>query len=299
MEKPQVDVQKILQFQTEEHEDIFTSRDAILYALSLGYNQDPLNEKELAFTYELHENFKVFPTFACVLPKMDIFKALLDCPGLPQFNPMMLLHGEQRFEQYRPLVPDTKYITVTKVADVADKGKGMLLTLEALSYEQTENNQRILAFKNTMSLFIRQLGGFGYKGKNLPQIPKKPTRQPCAVVQEKTRPNQALLYRLNGDYNPLHIDPNMASMGGFDKPILHGMCFYGLMTKAVLGKFCDDDVNLIQSVQARFTSHVFPGENLEFSLWKDGNKVFASGSTQERKIECIQGIIEIKEKAKL
>lgn len=151
-----------------------------------------------------------------------------------------------------------------------------------------------------MSVFIRKLGGFGFKGKNTtPVLPKKPTKAPCAVFVEKTTPNQAILYRLNGDYNPLHIDPSMAAMGGFDKPILHGMCFYGLMAKAVVSKFCDNDSTRVAAVQARFTSHVFPGDTIEFSLWKDGDRVIVSGATQERKLECILGVVELKPAAKL
>jgi acyl dehydratase len=100
-----------------------------------------------------------------------------------------------------------------------------------------------------MSVFIRKLGGFGFKGKNTtPVLPKKPTKTPCAVFVEKTVENQAILYRLNGDYNPLHIDPSMAAMGGFDKPILHGMCFYGLMAKAVVSKFLDNDSSRVGAV---------------------------------------------------
>lgn len=176
----------------------------------------------------------------------------------------------------------------------------MLLSFELLSYEVDENNKKHLAFKNIMSVFIRKLGGFGFKGKNTtPVLPKKPTRQPDATFLEKTTPNQAILYRLNGDYNPLHIDPNMAAMGGFDKPILHGMCFYGLMAKAVVAKILDNDVTRVAAVQARFTSHVFPGDTIEYSLWKDGDRVFVSGQTLERKLECIVGVVELKPSSKL
>lgn len=99
-----------------------------------------MNEVELPFTYELSDEFRVFPTFGCVLPKIDIFKALTSCPGLPNFNPMMLLHGEQRFESFRNWVPGAKYITTGKVSDVADKVKGMLLSFELLTFEVDENN---------------------------------------------------------------------------------------------------------------------------------------------------------------
>lgn len=105
-----------------------------------------MNDAELPFTYELHEDFRIFPTFACTLTKLDILKALTSCPGLPSFNPMMLLHGEQRFESYRALVPDSKYITVGSIADVSDKGKGMLITIQLLSYEVDDENKKVCFF---------------------------------------------------------------------------------------------------------------------------------------------------------
>ena len=123
----------------------------------MGYSTDPMNESDLPFTYELSDEFKVFPTFGCVLPKLDIFKALTSCPGLPNFNPMMLLHGEQRFETYRPLVPGAKYITKGRVADVADKVKGMLLSFELLSYEVDENGQNVRINTKNISQLINLL----------------------------------------------------------------------------------------------------------------------------------------------
>ncbi len=146
-----------------------------------------------------------------------------------------------------------------------------------------------------MGLFIRGLGGFGFKGKTQNTLPKIPTRNPDKVVEDKTVPNQAIFYRLAGDTNPLHIDPNMAQMGGFDQPILHGLCFYGISAKLVAQAFADGDVNKIKSVQARFTSHVFPGETIQLSGWKEGNKVIFSAKTAERGKEVIQGVVELNE----
>lgn len=151
-----------------------------------------------------------------------------------------------------------------------------------------------------MSLFIRKMGGFGFKGKGGgAQIPKKPTRKPCAVVEEKTEPGQAFIYRLSGDTNPLHVDPNMASMGGFEKPILHGMCFYGLAAKCCMQSMLNNDPSAIKAVQARFTSHVFPGETIIFSYWKENDKIIFSGQVKERGTECIVGMIEVGQAAKL
>ena len=256
-----------------------------------------MKTEDFLFTYELNDEFKVFPTYAVCLctQNLNFFEALLECPGLPQFNPMMLLHGEHRVEFTKPISVDTKLKSVAGISNVADKVKGALITFEIKTYELGANNSESLVFTNYFSIFIRQLGGFNYKGLPQKTLIAKPKRAPDAIVDEKTVPNQALMYRLNGDFNPLHIDPNMAAIGGFDKPILHGLCFYGLATKAVYQKYCVANVNAIKAVQARFTSHVFPGETVRFSLWKEGSVVVFSGSTVERGLECIVGSVELNE----
>lgn len=274
-----------------------TSKESILYALGIGFSQDPLKTEDFTFTYELNDEFKVFPTYAVCLctQNLNFFEALLECPGLPQFNPMMLLHGEHRVEFIRPIPVDCKLKSVGTISNVADKGKGALVTFEIKTYELAENNVENLIFVNYFSAFIRGIGGFNYKGLPQKNLPAKPKRSADATVDEKTNPNQAIVYRLSGDYNPLHIDPNMAAMGGFDKPILHGLCFYGLASKAVYQTYGQGNVNSLKAVQARFTSHVFPGETVRFSLWKEGNVVVFSGSTVERGLECIVGAVELNE----
>ena len=256
-----------------------------------------MKTEDFTFTYELNDDFRVFPTYAVCLctQNLNFFEALLECPGLPQFNPMMLLHGEHRVDFVKPLSVDSKLKSIGTISNVADKVKGALITFEIKTYELGENNTESLVFVNNLSIFIRGLGGFNYKGLPQKNLPAKPKRSPDAVVDEKTVPNQAIIYRLSGDYNPLHIDPNMAAMGGFDKPILHGLCTYGLASKAVYQKYCVGNVNAIKAVQARFTSHVFPGETVRFSLWKEGNVVVVSGSTVERGLECIVGMVELNE----
>lgn len=256
-----------------------------------------MKTEDFTFTYELNDEFRVFPSYAVCLctQNLNFFEALLDCPGLPQFNPMMLLHGEHRVEFVKPLSIDSKLKSVGSISNVADKVKGALITFEIKTYEIGEKNEETLVFINYFSVFIRGIGGFDYKGLPQKALPAKPKRAADATIDEKTTPGQAIIYRLSGDYNPLHIDPNMAAMGGFDRPILHGLCFYGLATKAVYQKYCVGNANMLKAVQARFTSHVFPGETVRFSLWKEGNVVVFSGSTVERGLECIVGAVELNE----
>eukprot|EP01015_Nassula_variabilis_P028553 TRINITY_DN5987_c0_g1_i1.p1 TRINITY_DN5987_c0_g1~~TRINITY_DN5987_c0_g1_i1.p1 ORF type:complete len:233 (-),score=24.88 TRINITY_DN5987_c0_g1_i1:116-814(-) len=219
---------------------------------------------------------------------------IVNAPGLPAFNPMMLLHGEQKLEQFRPFKPDTKVITLPEIIDVSDKGKGCLLTIRLSTYQEDATKQENLTYVNTINLFIRQMGGFGYKGQNHIEILDIPSRLPDKEVFEKTAKNQAIIYRLSGDYNPLHIDPAMAEFGGFEKPILHGLCTYGIITRAAYDNFCDENPTHIRTVQSRFTSHVFPGETLHIKFWRQGtNLLIFSASTKERGKEVIVGNIQL------
>jgi len=255
-----------------------------------------MNEDELKYTYELNQDFTVFPTVGTTFLLVEkVFGPLTECPGMPKFNPMMLLHGEHKIEVLKPIQPNVKLVTTGKISDVADKGKGAFVTFELTTYEVDDSGNRVPLLVNHMGLFIRGLGGFGFKGKSQSTLPKIPERTPDKVIEDSTVANQAIFYRLAGDTNPLHIDPNMASMGGFDKPILHGLCFYGISSKLVAKAFCDGDSSRIKSVQARFTSHVFPGETIQLSGWKEGNKVIFSAKTTERGKEVIQGVVELNE----
>ena len=161
------------------------------------------------------------------------------------------------------MIEDETYHTYMNIADAQDKKKGALVVVEGRAYSDADHKE--LAFVNTMNLFIRGIGGFEAqppKYKTFIQIPKIPERAPDAVLKEVTRPDQAILYRLSGDYNPLHIDPEMAKMGNFDKPILHGLCFYGICAKNVLKHFGNYNSANFKEISARFTSFVFPGETI-------------------------------------
>lgn len=152
----------------------------------------------------------------------------------------------------------------------------------------------------TTSLFVRSKAGFGRKGEyknNYPNPSSK--RAPDFSAVEKTEPGQAFLYRLSGDYNPLHVDPDMSSMGGFKVPILHGLCTYGITAKAVYEKYHKHNVNLLKKITARMTSHVFPGETLIVDMWKEGNTVIFATKTKERGLVVLKGSCELKAEAKL
>lgn len=276
-----------------ESEFTFENRDVSLYSLGIGFNQDPLKEADFRFTYENDEFFSVFPTMPVVAISNGI-EGIFDCPGLPEFNPMMLLHGEQKIISYKPIPVGTTCKTVSYVSDVADKVKGALLTI-TVSLTEGETRYADIVGK----LFIRGIGGFGDKGYDNEVIPKVPEREPDFIAEEVTEKNRAVLYRLSGDINPLHIDPNMAALGGFKAPILHGLCTYGISAKAIYEKYCPGQPEEIKVMNARFTSHVFPGETLLVETYQEGKFIHFETRTKERGKVVAMGFVELRQELKL
>lgn len=259
-----------------------------------------MNEAELPYVFEMHEDFAVFPTNFAVSRGFELFEILVLCPGMPVFDPMRLLHGENKIEIFKQLDIDTPYVNIGEIGDVVDKGKGALVTVMLKTYEENEDgSQGDLVVISYASLFIRGLGGFGYKGK-YPQKPINiPKTAPTKCTIQKTLPSQAHIYRLAGDRNPLHVAPGMASLAGFERPILHGLCTYGISAKQIVQNFADGDHTKLKSIRCRFTSHVFPGETLLFSFWVNGNVVTYSAKTKERGLVVIIGDAVLEGKAKL
>lgn len=295
MASAKVDPSKVRGAVLAEGTYTFDRMGSILYALGIGFSKDPMNREHYKFTYENEEGFTTFPTMP-VLTLAGVIDKLFSIPGMPAFNPMMLLHGEQTVINYKPIPPGTETKIKAIATDIADKGKGALLTvtIQALSLTGEKYADAIFRF------FVRGLGGFGDKGLDTTQsIPSIPKRQPDFVIEDTTTANQAILYRLSGDINPLHIDPNMAAMGGFDKPILHGLCSYGIATRLIYDKYCNGDPTLIKSVSARFTSHVFPGETFVLEAWKEGNTIIFETKTKERGKSTVVGALELRQEAKL
>jgi len=209
---------------------------------------------------------------------------------------MSLLHGEEKLEIISPIEIDSTIICQDTVIDLQDKGKAFVLVVETTMTDK-ETNELKAKISNTM--FIRSPGGFGRKGTYKNYIPDAPKEPAHFIREETTTPNQAFIYRLSGDYNPLHVDPQMSSMGGFETPILHGLCTYGITARAVFETYFPKDTTALQSISGRFTSHVFPGETLVVSMWKNGYVVTFSTKTKERgKVVC-KGSAIIKTDSKL
>ena len=245
----------------EPTEHSWTSKDAIIYALGVGAGTD-----ELAFTTEntMDTPQRVLPTMAVVLGAP--FGAFAK---IGTFNPAMLVHGEQATVLHRPIPTEGTCRTTARITAIYDKVKGALVVAEAESVDAASGER---LFTNTMSAFIRGEGGFGGdRGPSGPQnVP--PERDPDHSVTYTTRGDQALVYRLSGDRNPLHSDPAFAAMGGFDRPILHGLCTYGFTGRAILHTPCDGHPARFKSIEGRFSSPVYPGEALTVSMWVTGGE---------------------------
>ena len=245
----------------------------ILYHLGVGAGVPPADPGELEYTYE--QNLKVLPSFG-VLPVFPILGGMVGVEGM-SFNPMMLLHGEQDITLHKPLPVEAKVESSGRITGVYDKGKGATVVIDA----DTRDSNGDLLCTNRFTAFIRGEGGFG--GEPGPQPGNEaPDRAPDLVVESATLPQQALLYRLSGDRNPLHVDPAMAALGGFDVPILHGLCSFGIVCKAVVDGALDGDVTKVGRYEARFAGVVFPGETIVTSMWREGDKVLIRAATEER-----------------
>jgi len=242
----------------------WTSSDAILYALGVGAGAvDP--QDELAFTTENTNGVtqQVLPTMAVVLG----IGGGGAFASIGSFNPAMLVHGEQAIELHGPIPVEGEVETVGEITAIYDKGKGALVEVRSTS---TDTATGQVLFVNTMSAFIRGEGGFG--GDRGPSGPKNPPpdRAPDHEHAYVTRSDQALLYRLSGDRNPLHSDPSFAALGGFDRPILHGLCTYGFTGRALLHRLCEGDPARMRAMEGRFSSPVLPGERLTVRMWDTG-----------------------------
>jgi len=250
----------------------------ILYHLGVGAGDPPTDPGELEYTYE--KNLKVLPSYG-VIPVFGALGHLGSTPGL-EFNFAMLLHGEQDLEIHQPIPTEAKVTSKGRVKEIWDKGKGALVVLEV----ETRDEAGAPLFTNRFSLFLRGEGGFGGesgpKAGNLP-----PQRDPDGVIHVKTLPQQALIYRLSGDKNPLHADPEFAKMGGFDKPIIHGLCSYGVVCKAIVDEVLGGDTTRVARWQARFAGVGYPGETYRISHWRDGDVIFVQADSKDRNAPII------------
>ena len=258
----------------------YDEKDVMLYALGVGMGRDPLDEKELPFVYE-NNGLKVVPTFASVINRGEAPSERQRMPQKSQVNFALVVDGERRITFHKPLPPKCDVVTDERMLAILDKGegKGAVLVQERATREAKSGDK---LFTMVTSIFARGDGGFGGSPEGGPVLHILPERAPDLVKECDTRADQALLYALSGDRNPLHRDPAFAKMVGFPRPILHGLCSYGTACRAVLSTVADYKPERIKQFDVRFSKPVFPGETLVVEMWKDGGTISYRASVKER-----------------
>jgi acyl dehydratase len=269
-------------------EQAYEPKDCMLYALGVGLGHDPTNEDELAFVYE--KNLKVLPTMATVLGHAGSVARIADS-GI---NWVMVVNGEQGFTIHRPLAGHGVVVGHARIVEVIDKGagKGALILTER---NITDKASGALIATVTQTIFCRGDGGFGGPPRPSPPVHPIPSRAPDAVCDLGTRPEMALIYRLSGDYNPLHAEPAFAKAAGYPRPILHGLGTFGVAGHALLKTMCGYDPARLLSFSGRFSAPVLPGETIRTELWRDGAVVSFRARVVERDVIAINhGRAEVK-----
>lgn len=249
--------------------------DIILYNLGVGAGDPPDDPAELKYAYEA--GLVAVPSFGTI-PPFAMMMSLGAVDGI-DIDLARVLHGDQTLEVHRPIPAFGSVVQTGHVAQVFDKGRGALIVLEVVSV--LEGTGETL-FTNRSGIYVRGEGGFG--GDSGPKAGNAPPdREPDVVVASPTLPQQALLYRMSsGDKNPLHADPAFAALAGFDRPILHGLCTYGVVMKAVVESALGGDPDRVGSYEARFTGHVFPGETLVTRVWEEDDRYLLETDVSER-----------------
>ena len=259
-----IDYQRIMAIRNPGSVHRYGDRETMLYALGVGLGQNPLDRDELPFVYE--KGLKVLPTQATVIAwdNMPLTES-----GI---NYLMVLHGEQRLTVHRPLAPEGELVATGGVVGCFDKGrdKGAIVVTETVLSDRA-TGEKVVTLSSTT--FARGDGGFGGPAGGGPAPHRVPDRAPDARISYRIQPSAALIYRLSGDRNPLHADPDVAAKAGFRAPILHGLCSYGHACRAVVQTMCGWDPTRIAGFDVRFTSPVFPGETFETMMWRDGDVV--------------------------
>lgn len=279
-----INYDEIMSMTSENVEISYSDKDSILYSLGVGLGNDPMNMAELKYVYE---NSQV------ALPSMATnFQYHSPLLLKANINFILVVHGEQKLSFSNPLPVSGDFISNAKVIGCYDKGagKGAIIDVETTINLKKDNTE---ICKLVSTTFARGDGGFGG-----PESPKseifRPEGDPDFVHEIKTKPDQALIFRLSGDFNPLHSDPNFAKTAGFEKPILHGMCTYGIACRSLVESVCEGDAKRLKKFDCRFSSPVYPGETIVTEMWKNGSKVYYQSKVKERdKIVIKNGVSEI------
>jgi acyl dehydratase len=260
---PMIDPEKLLSYAIPQGRQVLAPRDAALYALSIGMGRDPLDQAELDFI-DVNRALRVVPSMAFVLAHPGFWFAdpatSIDASGI--------LHADQSLELLKPLSASGVVTSKTEISELIDKGPGKAALMRTKTRLLDESGEAVALLQRTV--FLRGGGGFG--GRNAPNAPVAvaPDEPPAYAVTLATRAEQALLYRLNGDLNPLHADPDVARQAGFERPILHGLCTAGIICHAILRSALGYDERRLRRLHMRFAGIVLPGETIIVEIWSNG-----------------------------
>ena len=243
---------------------VYSETDCMLYALGVGFGADPLDRRELSYVFE-GAALRTIPTMASTLLSSSFISGC-------GWDYSQVLHAEERMSLYRPLPPAARLRANRRVIAVHDlgKGKGARIILET---ELRLAKDDTVLFNLQRTLIARGDGGFGGPAGKAPAVHDMPSREADLSCKVSTRADQALLFRLADDLNPLHADPSLARRAGFDRPILQERCTYGIACRSILQTICDYDFTLISGFDAQFTAPVYPGDILTTEMWQDRNIV--------------------------
>jgi len=264
----------------------WTATNVQLYNLALGAGSDPMDPRELS--YVVDNTPQVLPTFGCVAASFnDVDPPKVSWPGV-EIDLAKILHASEKVIVPAPLPPSGSARAVSRIVDVWDKGKAAVVVLET-NVTSTDGTP---LWTQQRSIFARGEGGFG--GERGPSSSSElPDRAPDFEIDMPVAPGQALLYRLCGDRNPLHSDPEFAAAAGFDRPILHGLCTYGMTCKAIVDTVLDGDAGAVRSFGARFAGVVFPGETLRARVWKAGDRLLGTVVAPSRDDAAVLSDVEL------
>ncbi|CAM5425335.1 dehydrogenase [Streptomyces avidinii] len=268
-----IDAAKALAAEPRKGEIGWDHKDIQLYHLGLGAGRPATDPDELRYTLE--SKLHVLPSFATVAGAGMAMMGGLAAPGI-EVNLAAVLHGGQSIELHRPIPVKGNAHSTAKVAAIYDKGKAAVIVLRT---EVADADGPL--WTSDAQIFVRGEGGFG--GDRGPSVNTElPDREPDRTEERTIREDQALLYRLSGDWNPLHADPEFAKLAGFDQPILHGLCTYGMTLKAVVDTVLGGDVSRVRAYRTRFAGIVFPGETLRIRMWEEPDRVRVTVSAADR-----------------
>ena len=265
----------------------YTARDTMLYALGVGFPQDPLSPAELKFVFE--KELQALPSMSCVLAHPG---GWIMAPEL-EVKWVKLLHAEQFFDLLKPIPPKGTLIGSYRITGLLDKGEatGALLYLEKTL--RTTEGEAVGTVRSTY--FLRGDGGCGNWGEKGQELPACPDAAPSGSIDLPVSPIQGLIYRLSGDYNPLHADPEVARKAGFEKPILHGLCTYGIASQSLIRGVCGLDASRLRGMGARFTKPVYPGDTIRTQWWngQDGQLQFRCLSVERNEVVLDRGVATV------